>query len=160
VSFKSAVLRPDGPVGIGLIAYVATSAVVVLGVSLGQTLLKPGRFQHMARGHAGAMAFACWDGHWYARIATEGYFYQPVGESAVAFFPLYPLCAATLHRLTGLDIWLSLLIVAHLCLAATFVLAGAYVRLRYPDAPPALADFVLLALGLFPPTLFFRMAYS
>jgi hypothetical protein len=54
-----------------------------------------------------------------------------------------------------------LLIVSHLCLATSFVLAFAYVRLRFPDPSRAgLPGFVVLALGLFPPTMFFRMAYT
>jgi hypothetical protein len=62
---------------------------------------------------------------------------------------------------TGWRPELALLVVSHLCLAATFVLAAAYVRLRFPGPSHAeLPGFVLLALGLFPPTCFFRMAYT
>jgi hypothetical protein len=145
---------------VGLIVYLGTTAVVVFGVCLGQTLVKPGQIHRRTAHEHWAVAFASWDGHWYARIADEGYTYIPGKESPVGFFPLYPLAAAGVHWLTGLDVWLALLIVSHVCLAAAFVVAGAYVRLRHAGAPEALADYVLLALGLFPPTLFFRMAYS
>lgn len=36
-------------------------------------------------------AWVHWDSEWYARIAQEGYSYQPGQQSPVAFFPLYPL---------------------------------------------------------------------
>jgi hypothetical protein len=34
---------------------------------------------------------AVWDSGWYFGIATRGYYYDPDGQSSVAFFPLYPL---------------------------------------------------------------------
>src|SRR5260370_3700754 len=65
------------------------------------------------------------------------------------------LAAATGLRADG-----ALLIVAHLSLAATFVLLAAYVRQRGSAAAPGLAAWVLLGLGLWPTTFFCRMAYS
>jgi hypothetical protein len=42
--------------------------------------------------------FAVWDSGWYFDIASRGYFFDPQGQSSIAFFPLYPLlvkiCAA------------------------------------------------------------------
>lgn len=35
--------------------------------------------------------FAAWDSGWYFDIARRGYYYNPDGQSSVAFFPLYPL---------------------------------------------------------------------
>jgi hypothetical protein len=35
--------------------------------------------------------FAAWDSGWYWHIARNGYFYDPAGQSSIAFFPLYPL---------------------------------------------------------------------
>lgn len=59
--------------------------------------------------------FAVWDGEWYARIAADGYFYDPERKSSVAFFPAYPrlagtagsitiLCSERIRTLVGLDI--------------------------------------------------------
>jgi hypothetical protein len=147
-------------IGVPFALYVTTSTVVVLGICLGQNLLTPGQVHRRVPHDHWAMSFAAWDGQWYAEIAESGYAYDPGRPSRVAFFPLYPVTAGLLHRLAGLDTFLALLVVSNACLAATFVVAAAYVRQRHPDAPKALGDFVLLALGLFPPTLFFRMAYS
>jgi hypothetical protein len=38
-----------------------------------------------------AETFAAWDSGWYWHIARYGYFYDPNGQSSIAFFPLYPL---------------------------------------------------------------------
>jgi hypothetical protein len=40
-----------------------------------------------------------WDSRWYQRIATEGYSFSPVDQSAVAFFPLYPFLIRALSLL-------------------------------------------------------------
>jgi hypothetical protein len=60
----------------------------------------------------------------------------------------------------GLQTLVALLLVSHLCLAAAFVVLAAYLRERCRAAPPRLAAFTLLAFGLFPTTMFFRMTYS
>jgi Mannosyltransferase (PIG-V) len=38
-----------------------------------------------------AETFAVWDSGWYFDIASRGYYFNPDGQSSVAFFPLYPL---------------------------------------------------------------------
>ena len=35
--------------------------------------------------------FAAWDSGWYWDVATRGYYFNPDGQSSVAFFPLYPM---------------------------------------------------------------------
>lgn len=51
-----------------------------------------------------------WDADWYASIATKGYpatlpinHFHQVAQNEWAFYPLYPLTAGSLSRLTGLD---------------------------------------------------------
>jgi hypothetical protein len=144
---------------LGAGCYLLTTAVVVVGVLLGQSLLKPGKHRRPER-HDAVAAFAAWDGDWYGRIAGDGYDFDPSGRSRVAFLPVYPMLGRLLARLTGLDPLLSLLLISHLSLAAAFGVAAAYLRQRLPDAPEGSTDYVLLSMGLFPPTLFFRMAYT
>lgn len=43
-----------------------------------------------------AETFAVWDSGWYFDIASRGYFFNPDGQSSVAFFPLYPLLVKVL----------------------------------------------------------------
>lgn len=156
---------------IGLTCYVLTSAIVVSGVILGQGLVKPGRFVRADR-HELLSGFSAWDSDWYIAIANEGYEYDPTRQSRVAFYPLYPLIGRYLAQLTTIDTRLALLLVAHASLAACFVMAARYVEERSPHRgivrrkPQDQADlseyasFTLLALGLLPTTLFFRMAYT
>lgn len=46
-------------------------------------------------------ALANWDAGWYAHIADQGYSYHPGEQSAVAYFPLYPLVVRATAVLTG-----------------------------------------------------------
>jgi hypothetical protein len=43
-----------------------------------------------------ADTFAAWDSGWYFTIARRGYYYDPSGQSSIAFFPLYPLLVRAL----------------------------------------------------------------
>jgi hypothetical protein len=38
-----------------------------------------------------AETFAAWDSGWYFDIAQRGYYWNPSGQSSIAFFPLYPM---------------------------------------------------------------------
>jgi hypothetical protein len=133
--------------------------LVVVAVVFGHDLLTLSKHP-LAKRRDALHAFANWDGEWYERIVTSGYFYDPARPSSVAFFPAYPLLARGLVSVTGIRSALALVIVAHASLIAAFVLTLAYVRRRYPEGCPDLRQYVLLSLGLFPTALFFRMAYS
>jgi hypothetical protein len=100
------------------------------------------------------------NGRDYKTIASGGYSYDPSAPSPVAFFPVYPLLGRAVHVATGISIEASLLIVSNASLLAAFILIVRYVRQRFPIAPPELAESVLLSLGLFPTSCFFRVAYS
>jgi hypothetical protein len=143
--------------------YYGATLICLVGVSLGRERMKlctkhPDA-ENMDRADALA-SFGAWDGVWYRRIATEGYAFSPGKLSSVAFFPGYPLAAATVSRLTGMRAEASLLLVSHGCLYLAFVLLLVYCRQRFPDAPAELHSLVLLCFGLFPTTFYFRMAYS
>ena len=51
----------------------------------GRPFAMPFRTQKLAE------VFAAWDSGWYFDIARQGYYFNPNGESSIAFFPLYPL---------------------------------------------------------------------
>jgi Gpi18-like mannosyltransferase len=143
----------------GLSCYVLTSAVVLLGVLFGTRFVNVPA-DHGVTNDSFVSAFATEDGIWYKKIATHGYSYDPTKSSSVAFFPLYPLLAGIVMRLGDLGPEVALLAVSHVSLALLFVLVSFYVQEKYPTAPPGLPDFILLAMGLMPATLFFRMTYS
>lgn len=105
-------------------------------------------------------SFANWDGEHYLKILTAGYSYDPARQSNVAFFPAYPLLGRLVARGTGVDPEVALLVVSHICLAASFALFATYARLRGGGTDPHLTYLSLLAFGLFPTTVFWQMAYS
>ena len=79
----------------------------------------------------------------------NGHYYDAQGETKIAFFPAFPLVAKAL-ALTGLPTTTALLIVAHLFLIASFLLLWRYTK----------SEWTLLAFAFWPPTFFFRMAYT
>jgi hypothetical protein len=119
--------------------------------------------------------FLRWDAKRYLKIANEGYSYHAGTQSDVAFFPAYPYSARLLAYVTRSSEATALVVLANICLAATFVLLAKYVRQvhaiqqrpRETDSRApiheklnGLAVFSLLAFGLFPTSFFFRMGYS
>jgi hypothetical protein len=149
----------SGPLSTGLVAYALTSSVVILGASFGYQFVLPLADAKGAR--QGLLErFSLQSGNWYKMIATSGYHYNPNNRSPVAFFPLYPLLGAAVIQLTGLGPTQALVVVSHACLAAAFVVAAAYLRGRQLTPDQTTASLTLLAMGLMPTTLFFRMTFS
>jgi len=146
---------------LGFTFYYMTGLIVVVAVVFALD------FVSLCRAHSGSQtrvdlvsSFAAWDGEWYVRIASAGYSYDAERMSSVAFFPLYPWLAGAIVHTTGMRPEWALLLVSHGALIAVFALSAAYVGRRFPAADPDLALWTLLALGLFPTTFYFRMAYT
>ena len=152
---------------LGAATWYLTGMVMFLGFSFG--------FQFLVRSHNAAPsdagflgAFAIYDGLWYKRVVEDGYQFKLNGQSNIAFFPVYPLLARWVRAATGLPTEAALLLVSNVSFLAAFVLLARYVRARFPTAQPAagntaprgLADYTLVALGLFPTGCFFRMCYT
>lgn len=143
---------------LGATYYYFTSAIVLLGVVFGQRYLTPAR--DLAPADQDIVSRLCnWDGRWYEIIVDHGYAYRADGKSSVAFFPLFPLLAKGLQAITGWPTRWCLVVVAHACLLAAFMVAAAYFQERFADHPRR-AEYALLALGLYPVGFFFRMGYS
>jgi hypothetical protein len=145
--------------------YCLTGLVILAGIAFGEMVVEPSRGPH-SPGHVAASDDALvdtltkWDGQWYLEIAQQGYTFDPERMSSVAFFPTYPILVRTAAELTRMPLGWAALLVSHAFLLAALVLLFAYVRRRFAGAPAGLAPCVLLAMALFPPTLFMRMAYS
>jgi hypothetical protein len=152
-------VHPVEYVRTGLVVYVLSSLVVVVGVVAGDKFFRP-RHSRVSDGLNLTDPLLRWDGQWYQRIVVGGYSYDPEQWSNVAFFPVYPSIASLAVNLIGVTPPMALVIVAHVSLAGAFVLLGAYVRHRYWNEPWRMTPYVLLALGLAPFSFYFRMAYS
>ena len=147
--------------GIGLPFYYLTSLIVIVAATFAVDFLPLCTRHPASRKRVDLLsALAAWDGEWYAQIASAGYSYDPKRMSSVAFFPLYPSLAGALVHTTGMRPESALLVVSHGALIGVFVLLVMYVRQRFPEAGAGLAEFVLLAMGLFPTTFYFRMTYT
>jgi hypothetical protein len=147
----------------GLTYYYATSLVALAGALFGFGFVAQCEEATPARKQPKADfvdALFAWDGRWYRGIATEGYSFDPRRNSNVAFYPLYPAVSAALSRISGLDARCSLMLVSHVSLVAAFVLMGRYAKLRFPEAPEEVKDYIIVCFGLLPTTYFFRMGYS
>jgi len=105
-------------------------------------------------------SFCHWDGLWYIGIVGDGYKYPSGEASSTVFFPAYPCFARTLGSQFGLSPQWSLLATSQLFMLLSLVALHAYLRRRYPNLPPHGATFGTTVFAVFPPTFFFRMAYS
>jgi hypothetical protein len=163
--------------GAWISCWAVTTAAVVAGAIFGNGFVKsdgsPGFLDSLAR----------IDGQNYRHIAENGYAYQPNAPSNVAFFPAFPLAARWLARATGLGTVPAQLLVSNVCCVTAFLLMGAYLQRRVAPEhgvrldstsgidsahvlagdsrrPRDVSGYALLAMGLLPTTIFFRMAYT
>jgi hypothetical protein len=85
-----------------------------------------------------------WDAGWYRQIAEHGYSYVPGRQSAVAFFPAYPLAMRAGRAVVGSSLLAGILVTlsAGLALAALFW-SWLRERLTPPAAWTAMALFLL-----------------
>lgn len=143
--------------------YFLTSVLVIAGVAFGCEILP--RQSHPLRNESGFFRSLCaWDGVWYARIAEDGYSYDPNASSSVAFFPAYPLTARLVRSMTGWDTSITLPVVSHVALFAAWCLFYVYLLERRPESHDrgegSVFQWALLSFGLWPTTMFFRVGYS
>lgn len=141
----------------GLTAYLASTLIVLLGASFGMTYI-PAQAPAGYRFDYHGEVFANWDGQWYKSIAEQGYFFDPTRLSSIAFFPLFPLLGRLLARILGIGSDYALVMIANASAASAFVVLRRYAGLRYGD--DRTANGLVVALGLAPTSVFFRMAYS
>jgi len=105
--------------------------------------------------------FAAWDSGWYFDIARQGYYFNPAGESSIAFFPLYPLLMrAVAWPFGGSDkaLWVAGIAISY----GAFALAlGTVHRLTQKmTGDGEAARRTVLYLAVFPFSLFFSRVYA
>jgi hypothetical protein len=140
-------------VQLGAASYYLTSCAVFVGVWVGVYLIPS---SSAWRGYVGSFGYV--DGMSYAQIVDYGY--ADPHQSWLVRFPAYPLLARAVKRVTHTDTDTALVITAHACLLLVFVIMAKYLSARWADEPPGLVAVALLALGLWPGTLWFRLAYT
>ncbi len=121
----------------------------------------PHDFPYDASSNPLVNAWSRWDGYWYLRIASQGYDYVPHGESAVAFWPLYPTVLAAVGTVLGVGGTDALavigIVVSNLALLVVVSLFVLLVRLDFDEGIAARAASFLL---IFPTSFFLSAVYA
>lgn len=157
-------LRGLPEVGDVAVALAATSAATVVIGFVANLIFTPSRarafampFQH----EKFAEIFAAWDSGWYFDIASRGYYFNPDGQSSVAFFPLYPMIIrAVAWPFGGSDkaIWASAIIVSSVAFTLALLALHRLAQKVFDDRETARRT--VLYLAVFPFSLFFTRVYA
>ena len=142
---------------VGLSTYLISSTLVLLAAWFGMNFVKPTALV-VQPDYDFWYALDRWDGTYYRDIARDGYHYKEGTQGVAAFFPAYPLLIRAGVVLTGGRIEIVAVVLAHLLLAASFVLLHAYARARFTNA--RIATLAVLSFAILPTTVFFRLGYS
>jgi Mannosyltransferase (PIG-V) len=121
--------------------------------------LRPAAAQPPTELYLGKSALAAWirwDAWWYLSIAERGYWFDPTGQSNVAFFPLFPLLIRAVEAVIGNPVVAGLLIANVAGLGAAIAL-WTWVR---EEAGEAAAGRAVLWLAVFPFSFFFHTVYA
>jgi hypothetical protein len=102
--------------------------------------------------------WAKWDSQWYVQIARDGYWFQPLRQSNVAFFPLYPLAVRLFAPLAGDNPVLSGFMVSNLTFLLALIFLYRLAELELADREAARRTIFYLAL--FPTAFFFSAVYT
>lgn len=155
--FGDAAVQRSPAILSGLCIYAASTAIVGAGLWFGHCYVTPAGSDLQEGVFA---ASGNWDGRTYAEIAANGYAYDPLRASNVAFFPAYPLTGRVVSGLSGLSPEVALLLVSNLCYAASLAVFFTYTTRRQLPAGNASPEWTCLAYACAPATFFFRMQYS
>jgi hypothetical protein len=129
---------------------VAACAVRFLAIGV-----QPGTERYLPRSLS-LGAWVRWDAWWYVSIVERGYWFDPHGQSNVAFFPLLPLVVRGVTLLTGNPVVAGLLVANAAALGAVAVL---WLWAR-DEAGPEAADRAVRWLAVYPFSFFFHTIYA
>ncbi len=97
-----------------------------------------------------------WDAWWYLNVAERGYWFDPYGQSNVAFFPLFPLLVRAVSAVTGHRV-IAALLVANVAAVAGVVVLWRWTREALGEAT---ADRAVRWLLVFPFGFFLHTGYA
>ncbi len=143
-----------------LLAFVVTRFIVFFGAYLAEIAI-PGMLQdgyyHINPNNVFFDVWARWDSAFYLRIVEDGYWFVPGQQSAVAFFPLYPLLMALLKPLVGSTLVAGVL-VSNLCLLGALIYLYKLTDLEFADS--GTASRAVFYIAAFPTAFFFTAVYT
>lgn len=100
---------------------------------------------------------AVWDSNWYLSIVNQGYFYNPDGQSSVAFYPLYPMLIRA-GVFLGFDAYLTGYAISLAALYGSCLLLWRLAARETRSA--AVAERAVLFLLMCPGTMWFGLIYT
>lgn len=102
--------------------------------------------------------WAKWDSQWYVQIMRDGYWFQPLRQSNVAFFPLYPMTTLMASAFVGGNVILAGFVVSNLALAGALIFLYKLTELELACRESARRAVAYLAF--FPTAFFFSAVYT
>ncbi len=142
-----------------VLAFGVSRLVIFIAAWLGDTFLITEEGHWIADPNSPFLSFwAKWDSQWYVEIARDGYWYQPLQQSNVAFFPLYPLYMRLVARFVGDNLILSGFLVSNAALLFALVYLYRLTVLELGDRPSA--QRAVFYAAFFPTAFFFNAVYT
>jgi hypothetical protein len=140
---------------------VLVTRLVIFSAAYLSELALPGisgvQYWHAAADNVFLDVWARWDSGFYMRIAEQGYSYVPGLQSAVAFFPVYPLLMRLLMPLTGSSLTAGW-IVSNLSLFGALIFL--YRLTEFETGDLAVASRTIYYIAAFPTAFFFNAVYT
>ncbi|MBI3455129.1 MAG: hypothetical protein HY002_05010 [Candidatus Rokubacteria bacterium] len=154
------VATPDRRALLRALGYFALTRLTLFIIAASAIRIVPARFQPPTQAYLGknlsVATWVRWDAWWYLSVVERGYWFDPQGQSNVAFFPLFPALIKALSALIGNPVVAGLLIANAAAVGATVAL---WVWVR-DQAGPAAAERAVLWLLVFPFSFFFHTIYA
>lgn len=145
-------------------AFAATRFAIFFIAFLADLLFAPYRVRSFAMPfeyERFAQAFVGWDSGWYFDIARRGYYFNPEGQSSIAFFPLYPMvmrAAAWPFGGTDRAIWIAGIVVSSAAFALALLAIHRFTERVFGERE--IARRTVLYIAIFPFSLFFTSVYA
>lgn len=102
--------------------------------------------------------WAKWDSQWYVQIARNGYTFQPLGQSNVAFFPVYPLLMRLFAPALGGNFVFAGFLISTSAFFLALIVLYQLAQLEINDRDAARRTIYYLAF--FPTAFFFHAVYT
>ncbi len=136
------------------------SRLLIFAVAwLGDTFLVTEEGHWVADPNSPFLSFwAKWDSQWYVQIARDGYWFQPLQQSNVAFFPLYPLSMRLVAKVMGGNLILAGFLVSNAALLLALIYLYRLTVLEVGDRPSA--QRAVFYAAFFPTAFFFNAVYT
>ncbi len=149
-------------------AFLLSRCLIFVAAILGEVFLPTQEGHWVADPNSAFLSlWAKWDSQWYIQIARSGYWYQPLQQSNVAFFPLYPLSIRIAAPFLGGNLVLAGFLLSNAYLLGALICLYQLAKLEMqerctaaPEEAAAAARRTLYYLAFFPTAFFLSAVYT